>query len=263
MTQVYIVSATIVLVIALICYVFIRQTITKRQKEKQRLRRALDKRVKELTQMLGSFPAGFLPRDVQVFLYRCIVDVFEQLSKLAPGESEYIEQFQLYTSHMEATMRAADAHRDVVMQSTKQINEIRQYLNYLGRFIQKWGERGNISSKQYAHYKALLKKLINQLMVDNYILLAKQSTQTAKPKLAVHYLNLAKNLLLKEGLAVAKQSRIDFVDSELRGLKTKIEAEEGSQHLSASDAATSQDEQGKWQQFTEQEADWKKKNVYD
>ena len=74
-------------------------------KEKQRLQRALIKRAKYLSQMLNAFPPNFLPKDLHVFLLRCIVDAYEQLSKLEPSETIYLEDYKSYTSEMDVAMR--------------------------------------------------------------------------------------------------------------------------------------------------------------
>ncbi|MBX2809949.1 MAG: hypothetical protein KTR20_15105 [Cellvibrionaceae bacterium] len=265
MTQVYIIAGIIMLISVLICYIFIRQTIVKRRRERARLHRALDKRAKDLIQMLNAFPTNFLPRDLLIFLFRCIVDVYEQLSKLAPDELEYLDNFKLYTAQMETAMRAPkDSSEEVVLQSSSQINEIRQYLNYLGRFLQKWMQRGNISAKQYGGYKELIKRLIVQLMVDNYTLSAKQATQMDKAKLAIHYYMLAKNMLVKEGLIASRRERLQFIDEEIQSLEQRLE-EEGqatSEVAASASAEQAEEEQKQWEQF-EEEADWKKKNVYD
>ena len=162
MTPVYIIIGLIVLTCVLICYIYIKQTIVKRKREKARLFNALLKRSKELLQMLNAFPPHFLPKDLSVFLHRCIVDIFEQLSKLEPERSEFLEQFTLYTTTMETTIREPVNSSQVRLQSSTQINEIRQYLNYLGRFMQKWVQRGNLSDKQYGAYKVTLKNLVNE-----------------------------------------------------------------------------------------------------
>jgi hypothetical protein len=265
MTQVYIIAGTIILIVVLISFVFIRQTISKRQKEKLRLHRALDKRSKDLVHMLNAFPPNFLPRDLLVFLYRCIVDTYEQLSKLSPNEPEYLELFKTYTTQMESVMRAPQSDAEVNLQNSSQINEIRQYLNYLGRFLQKWMQRGNISQKQYVLYKGLLKKLITKLMVDNYMLSAKQSIQIDKPKLAIHYYSLAKSLITKESLLKATKSTLTHIQEELTHLEQRVKEEEADKEAEeALNAETEQDDSEikEWQQFKEDE-DWKKKNIYD
>ncbi len=230
-----------------------------------RLHRALDKRSTDLIQMLNAFPPNFLPQDLQIFLYRCIVDGFEQLSKLAPEKEEYLEQFKVYTTHMETALRAPKNNTEVNLQSSAQINEIRQYLNYLGRFMQRWMQRGNLSAKQYSGYKELLKNLIAKLMVDNYVLSAKQAVQIDKSKLAVHYYMLAKNILTKEGLAAGNKSRLTFINEELSTLEKQVKEEEEqaeANNTTSEDGEQEQEGAKAWQKYNEDD-DWKKKNVYD
>ncbi|MEO0443431.1 MAG: hypothetical protein AAFZ92_06780 [Pseudomonadota bacterium] len=263
MTQVYIIAGVIILIAASICLVFIKQTITKRKKEKKRLHRALDKRAKDLVQMLNAFPPHFLPKDLTVFLFRCIVDSYEQLSKLSPKETEYLEHYKSFTAQMETAMRAPKTSEETTLQSSAQINEIRQYLNYLGRFSQKWMERGNISLKQYANYKDIIKKLITQLMVDNYIFSAKQAIQMDKAKLAIHYYMLGKQLLTKEGTIASKKRRLEVIDHELIRLEAQIKKQEQAEASApAKSDGEEAEEEKQWQEF-EEDANWKKKNVYD
>jgi hypothetical protein len=265
MAQVYIIAGIIITISVLICVIYIRQTIIKRAKEKARLHRALDKRAKDLVQMLNAFPPNFLPRDLLVFIHRCIVDVFEQLSKVAPDEPEYLEHFKAYTGHMETVIRMPAKATEVVLQSSTQINEIRQYLNYLGQFLQKWMERGNISAKQYSLYKELLKRLITQLMVDNYTLSAKQAVQLEKPKLAIHYYMLAKSVLTKEGALASKKERLLFINQELQHLEQKVREEElrnGVTTVTSPEENEGNEATKQWQKF-EENAEWKKKNIYD
>lgn len=264
MTQVYVIIGVIMLVCALVCYIFVRQTVVKRKKEKSRLKRALEKRSQDLVQMLNAFPPNFLPNDLQTFIYRCIVDVFEQLSKLAPEQPEYLENFTLYTSQMETATRSPKAQSNASIQSSSQINELRQYLNHLGRFIQKWLQRGNITSKQHAHYKSLLKNIITKLMVDNYSLSAKSAGDMQKHKLSAHYYMLAKNLIIKEGLIPTNKERLVLINKELARLEKIIEAEsEKKAELEKQEnAAKGQKEADSSQEFKKEE-DWKKKNVYD
>ena len=263
MPQVYIIAGILIAIILLACFVFIRQTITKRHKEKIRLQRALDKRAKDLVQMLNAFPPKFLPQDLLLFLYRCIVDTYEQLSKLSPDNPDYLEHFKAHTASMEAAMRTTKEEGEASLQSSAQINEIRHYLNHLGRFMQKWMQRGNLSTKQYANYKDLLKKLLTQLMVDNYVLSAKQAMQMEKTKLAMHYYTLAKNLAIQEGLLASKKNRLALINEELTTLERRLEKEEATLTSDViAEEEESGDEKKQWQQYDDG-ADWKKKNVYD
>lgn len=265
MTQVYVIIGVLMLVCILVCYIFVKQTVIKRKREKLRLKRALDKRSQDLVQMLNAFPSDFLPNDLQTFIYRCIVDVFEQLSKLAPDEPEYLENFTLYTSQMETAVRTPQAQSNASIQSGSQINELRQYLNHLGRFIQKWLQRGNITPKQHAHYKALLKSVITKLMIDNYSLSAKSAADMEKYKLSAHYYTLAKSLITKEGLIATHKGKLELINQELARLAKIIQTEADKQKALKKLETSEQeaDENGEqWQDF-KKEDEWKKKNVYD
>jgi hypothetical protein len=266
MTSVYIIIGLIVLTCALICFIFIKQTIVKRKREKARLFNALEKRSNELLQMLNAFPPHFLPKDISIFLYRCIVDVFEQLSKLEPAHTEFLEQFTLYSTTLETTIRQPVTNSKVRLKDTKQINEIRQYLNYLGRFMQKWVERGNLSSKQYNAYKAMLKNLVAKLMIDNYMLTATKAANIGKNKLAAHYFKLAKEMITKEGLATTQKEDLAHINEELvrlnETLRLENEASGKFEPDADSNAKTEDDDDDEWAAFKDND-DWKKKDIYD
>jgi hypothetical protein len=263
MTSVYIIVGLILFTCAIICFIFIKQSIAKRKRERKRLLSALEKRSKELLQMLNTFPPHFLPKEISVFLYRCIIDVFEQLSKLEPRRTEFLEQFMLYSATLETTIRQHVNTHKVHLQSTTQINEIRQYLNYLGRFMQKLVQRGNLSNKQYAVYKVILKNLVTKLMIDNYMLSAKKSLDIEKNKLAVHYLTLAKDIIIKEGLVSTQKDNIDHINEELLRLNELLKLEDeaaGKVQVDIDTRVKADDNQ--WNAF-ESNDDWKKKDVYD
>jgi hypothetical protein len=263
MTPVYIIIGLIVLTCMLICYVFIKQTIVKRKREKARLFNALVKRSKELLQMLNAFPRHFLPKDLSVFLYRCIVDVFEQLSKLEPERSEFLEQFTLYTTTMETKIREPVNDSQVRLQSSTQINEIRQYLNYLGRFMQKWVQRGNLSDQQYGAYKVTLKNLVNKLMIDNYMLSGTASNDIGKYKLAAHHFTLAKNMIIKEGLASTQKDNLAHINQELARLIEAMKLEdEAAGTVKANIETITTDNNDEWSELEAKDG-WKKKNIYD
>ncbi len=262
MTAVYIIIGLILLTCALICYIFIKQTIVKKKREKARLFNALEKRSKELLQMLNAFPPHFLPKDLSLFLHRCIVDVFEQLSKLEPDRPEFLDQFTLYTTAMENIVRQPANANEVRLQTTSQINEIRQYLNYLGRFLQKWLQRGNLSEKQYSSYKNSLKNLAAKLMVDNYMLSARKSIEIKKHKLAAHYFTLAKDMITKEGLASSQKDNLSYIDEELARLEELMREEEEAAGIAKAELKPNDDDNDEWSEFEESD-EWKKKNVYD
>jgi len=259
MTQIYITVGIIAIVAILVCYVFIRQTISERQREKARLQRVLDKRATDLLQMTSAFPPHFVPKELMIFIFRCIIDAYEQLTKLDNSNAQYVESLTLHTAQLENTIRTPERVHTEQLQSATQINELRQYLNLLNGFLQKSLQRQQISTKQYGHYRTLIKELIVRLAINNYMLSAKQALDTQKHKLALHYYDLAKKLLVKES-PTDYQKNIEKINLAIAPL-LQMEAEEEALDITEEpgDAASSEKE---WDEFKEDDM-WKKKNVYD
>ena len=265
MSQIYIIAGILALISLLVCYIFIRQTIVKKKKEKARLQRALTKRAKFLIQTHESFPHGFLTVDLSILLLRSIVDTFEQLTQLVPDEAQYVEQFKLHTKKMEEAIKTGkEEPNDSIVDNSSQINELRQSLTQLGRFIQSWRQRGNISQKQFGVYKTQIKKLSVQLMVDNYMIIAAQAVENEKLKLGIHYFSLAKNLIIEEGLGNLKRKQLAIIEEQLPTLQSALddETQKRAQETIAQEAEVAESEKGQWKDY-EEEADWKKKNLYD
>lgn len=263
MTQIYITIGIIAIIAALVCYVFIKQTLNDRKQDKERLHRILVKRAKDLLQIISAFPQGYLPKEVMVFIYRTIIDAFEQLTKLNPAEAEYIEALKVHSAQLEAIIRQPESNKSIQLQSTSQINELRQYLHMLNNFLQKSLERHNITQKQYGHYKLLVKELIIKLAVNNYMISAKQATQIDKPKLAIHYYDLAKKLLIKETPANYK-NLLQSIESLIQPLTQEEQKAEVDQQVITEDneQEAQSPEDKEWAEFQE-DSGWKKKNIYD
>jgi len=268
MSHIYIIAGMLCLICLLVCFVFIRQTIVKKQKEKERLSRALVKKVKFLRQMLESFPQGFLSTDLVVLLLRSIADAYEQLIQLMPDKTEYVDHFKLYSTTLEEAIKTGKKNEQAqALDNSSQITEIKQSLNHLGRFLQGWAKQGSISPKQYGLYKAQIKRLAVQLVVDNYMITANQSVESKKLKLGIHYYTLAKNLITEEGLSTVKRQQLMQIAEKLPKLQASLDSEtkqraQDSVAESGSTSETDGQDAGQWAEIEEDDG-WKKKNVYD
>ena len=265
MTQIYIIAGVIAIIAALVGYIFVRQTIGERKLERERLQRALNKRAKELLQAISVFPENFLPKELIVFLYRSIIDAYEQLTKLDSSNKEYVEALQIYTAQLEAAIRKPDNQKLENIQSAAQINELKQYLNLIGNFLQKTMQRGLITQKQHAHYRLLLKDIVISLTVNGYTISARQSIEMQKIKLALHYYDLAKKLLTKESPAGFQES-IAKINTAMEPLlllqsteETALQEQNKNPHFEDS---PDDEDKNKWDEF-EEDSGWKKKNIYD
>ena len=266
MTQIYIIVGVIAIISALVCYIFVRQTIGERKLERERLQRALNKRAKELLQAISVFPENFLPKELVVFLYRSIIDAYEQLTKLDSSNKGYVESLQTYTVQLEAAIRKPDNQAAEDLQGAAQINELKQYLNLINGFLQKSVQRGSITQKQHAHYRLLLKELVITLTVNGHNISARQAIEMGKSRLALHHYDLAKKLLTKESPSGFTE-KVHKIDTAMAPLLAQCEAEddavaEQGRNPHSADSAQEAEEQDEWNAF-EEDSGWKKKNIYD
>ncbi|ODS23022.1 hypothetical protein AB835_11060 [Candidatus Endobugula sertula] len=218
---------------------------------------------------MSVFPENFLPQEIHVFVYRCIIDAYQQLTKLDPTNKQHVESLKIHSSQLETIIRTSGTKKNIRLQSAAQINELRQYMNLLGRFLQKSVQKKHITQKQYGHYRLLIKGLTTQLAIDGYIISARQSLDIGKNRLSIHYYDLAKKLLTKETPSNYKE-QIQYINEELSPLMdAEMLKQEQEQHHKESVVEEGEatpliesNENKEWAQF-EEEAGWKKKNIYD
>jgi predicted nucleic acid-binding Zn-ribbon protein len=269
MSSILVISTIIFLLVALISYAFISQTIATRRKQKQRLLTALKIRAKDFKFMIGGFPPNFLSKDLNVLVHRCLVDVLEQLAKLDPSEKLHIDELTLFNKQMEDAQRKPKSATRAKIENPQQTKEIKRLLQSLNQFIANLLKRNTITSGQYKDYSEQIKTMVVQMTVDSYLLNAKQSQSAGKLRLAIHYFSLAKKLLAKESGKQNYQKQIQQLNGVIAKLEEKAgEAEApqaGNTAAEASEGNTlpADAEDNEWNEFGKEDDDWKKKSVYD
>lgn len=263
MSSLYIVIAIVALLTILVGYAYIHQKLEKRRKQRQRLIAALKLRQRGFKEMLASFPAGFLTKDLTLVLYRALIDASEQLSRLEPRQASHLEEFNLYSKELEA-LKQKELSRGGRLDKPEQIAEARRQLQELHHFIVQQAERGNIGRNQALAYNEQIKRLVLQMSVDAHVMNAKQAQQAGKSRLAMHYYGLARKLLVRENAGHSYQKQI----IQLNGIIAKLEGQAEQQAPAEeaprkSEAAATPLESKEWEQFGEDEEKWKKKQVYD
>lgn len=243
---------------------FIKQSAEKKRRERARLLKALEKRAQELVHMIDAFPPEFLPKDITVLIYRCLIDTYQQLTSIA-NEPEHVSSYQMYCAGMEKVMTEQSTAKRISLSSPQQIGQIKQYLNYLAKLLSKLHIKGTIDKQQHGQYYTQLKKLIHQISVDNYSLSAQQAEQTQKLKLALHNLKMAEKVLVNEGVLVQQKEQTADIRQRIESISAAIEANQEEQfrkqQSSSSDAHGTDSEWSK--SLGQKDADWKKNNVYD
>lgn len=257
MTSVYIVVIIVILLVILVSYAFITQTVDQKRRQKQRYLAALKQRVRNFNYMLSGFPDNFLPKDIILLIYRCLIDIYEQLEQLEPEVSSHTSTLADIKGQMQAAENKTMAAKAKPLQDPQQIKEVRQHLQGLYSFILHMVKRKNISQSQGELYRGEIKRLVTQISVDALMLSAKKAQSASKNRLALHHYQQAFKLLSQENSGGVFQKQLAKLQAVIQQLEQKISEEE----LASPEAA--EEEEGKgWDKYSKDES-WKKKNVYD
>jgi hypothetical protein len=257
--SIYIISAIVALLVLLISYVFISNTLEKRRVQRQRLITALKIRERNFRYMITGLPAHFLPVDLSTLVYRALIETCEQLAKLDPREPSHQADAILFSSQL-AAAKHTQTNTRVHLENPAQVKEVRQHLQELIRFVAQQEARKLINGVQAAAYADQIKRLAIQTSVDGYVSQAKVAQQSGKFRLAVHFFTLARKLLVSENAAHHYDKQI----GQLQAVITKLE-ESAAQSAVPGDASPEEfpDPQinKEWEHFGDDE--WRKKQVYD
>lgn len=243
-------------------YLFLSHSIQQRRLRRQRLVTALRARRNSFIELATGFPKGFLAQDLNNFLYRALIDTCEQLSRVEPNDPQHTEQMAFYTAQLNS-QQSGDPLPRIRLDNPEQIKEARQLLQELYKFIQQQASLKLINGVQAEAYTDQIKRLVLQMTVDNHIFNARQSQQVGKIRLAIHYYNLARKLLLSENGSHIFDKQITQLDAVVKALEEKAQTDTSTQATEPESSQSPQEGSKEWDKFSEQNATWKKKNLYD
>ena len=264
MSSVTIIVLIVTLLVVLLAYAFISQTMERRRKQKQRLLSALRQRAKNFKVMISGFPSGFLTRDLNVLVHKCLVDVTGQISQLEGKSRQHAEELAHYSKLLEVAKRQPETSQRNRLQNPQQVKEVRALLQDLNTVIGYQQQNGLLPAQQHRSYESEIRQLLLQVSVDSYLLNARQAEGSGKQRLAVHFYTLAAKLL--------DRNNNGSHSSQIATLKQKIEeleqaaAEQDPAHGSDHKSQQLKDDVSRaWDAFEEQQEreDWKKKSLYD
>ena len=221
---------------------------------------ALKARVRSFKFMLNSCPEGFLPKELTVLVQRSLIEVLEQLSKLEPKEKSHSQDMQVLSGLLAETQRQNRPAKSASLENQQQIKEARICLEELHRFIFHQESRKVLPRNQAEAYRNQIRQLVLQLAVDGYSLNGRLAKQKGKIKLAIHYYDLALNLLVREQKGNNNQASIERLRAITDELKAKLDASDTTSPTAGSGEPVVSNE---WNKFGENTETWKKKNVYD
>lgn len=244
----------LVALVAAVAYAALTQSIENNRKKKERVNKALQTRYSNFSHILEAFPDGFLSAELQLLVCRCIIDDLEKLAQLEPEDTLHTERLAHFSQFAENIKLQGDRKERTVLNNPAQIKEIRHHLGDLGKFIQQLQRRGIISGDQLQNYQMQIKSLLMQVSLDTYALAAKRAIERSKYRLAHHYYDLSKKILMKEGSANFA-NKIHDLDEKIKEIEPLLEQE-------INIPATEDDGNSEWAKFNEDEGQFKK-NLYD
>ncbi|MFL0799952.1 MAG: hypothetical protein K6L80_05865 [Agarilytica sp.] len=264
MSTASIIVIIVILLGVLVSYAFVQQTVQAKREQRIRLTSALKSRSRSFKFMLNGFPQGFLTKELKILVQRSLADVCEQLSKLDPGDPSHLQDLQIVNSQMAETQRQAPVSAPPTLDNPQQIKDVRACLEELHKYIYKLEAKQTIPRNQAQVFRNQIKALSLQVSVDGHVLNGNQARQAGKTKLAIHYFDLAQNLIVRESKSDVMKKRLDQIKAIVAQLKERLTDEEQSAPISAEDQDQAEEVQGEWDKFSSDQEDiWKKKNVYD
>ncbi len=259
-----IIALIVVLLVALVAYAFVSQTMERKRKQRQRLLAALKLRSKDFKYMISGFPPDFLSKELSALVHRCLVDVTEQLVGLEPNNRVFVDELALYSKQLEEVKRKPKKVARTKLNNPQQVKEVKSLLQSLNSFIAQQNQRGNLAAPQFKQYERQIKQLVVQITVDAYILNAKQAQSSDKGRLAIHYYTLARKLLAKESGEANYQKQIQQLGGVIEQLEEELASQEPDYEADKQAEAVREQAASEWDEFSKDDEDpWKKKSVYD
>lgn len=263
----YIIAAIFLLLVLLAGYLFLSHSIEKRRIQRQRLITALRARRNSFRDLATGFPAGFLSNDLTALLYRALIDCCEHLVRLEPGDHTHAEQLTLYTNLLSSLKENTQQAR-VRLDNPQQIKEAHTLLQELYKFVMQQSSLKQINQVQTDAYTDQINRMLLQMTVDGHVFNARQAQQVGKVKLAIHFYQLGRKALTAENTSHTFDKQIAQLDAVIAKLNEKATTGASEPIASPEGPATTPttstpDTSKEWKQFDEENAKWKKKQIYD
>lgn len=258
MSSTAIIAIIIVILVILVAYAFISQTMERKRKQRQRQLTACKLRLRDFKYMASGFPAGFLPKELNLLVYQSLIDACEKLTHLEPKITTHVDELTLFSKQLNELRQQPASKKRTTLKSSQQVKEVQSLLQALTNYLGQLKNAGKLSEAQLQQYTSQIKRLQVQITVDNHILNAKQALNSQKERLAIHFYTLAKKLLAKESGEVNYQKQI----LQLNDVIAKLEQQVAQQDPKGQPGKQAGPQSGEWEEF-EADVNWKKKAVYD
>jgi hypothetical protein len=233
------------------------QTLEKNRKEKQQLERNLQARIRNFEYMLNGLPEGFLSRDLQILVCKCLQEVYQQLTNLKPKNSQYASSSIELEDKISQLRKQSSKLNKIELTDPQQIKEVQKILKSLFNFISKLSENGRINNKDAQVYASQIKQLMLQTTLDSLNKSIKDAINAGKFKLAIHNIKMAMNKIEKENKSGNYENQLENYKKKVSEL-TSLQANNDTQAVERR-----KQHNAEWDEANKPDESWKKKALYD
>jgi len=252
------------LLTSLACYAFIAHRSAYKKEQHIRLVTGLKARTRNIKNMLGGFPEGFLPNNILALAQKQLVEISQQLMKLEPEQKTHLHTFQTSSAELSEAQRESKPRPYSSLQSPRQIAEVKACLEELHKFIYRQEKHKNLSRQTADSHREHIKLLLVQVSIDASMIQARNSEQCGNKKLTLHHLENALKIIVDGGKANKLANRAKTIREKISATKQEIK-QEAPKPSQQPETPSNEDKETKkeWDKFDKAEEAWKKKNVYD
>ncbi|MEH6557126.1 MAG: hypothetical protein V7708_04985 [Oceanicoccus sp.] len=254
MSTVLIVGASLAVLVAV---GILLQTMDNKRKENRQREAALNARARSFDYMLNGFPEGFLHPQLKILICHCLIEVFSQLNKIDPGNTNYTGKLATAQQRLTEFSAKPGKRAPVTLSDRAQIREVQKMLSSLYNFVSELAASKRIKPADAIHYRKLLQRLLLQTTLDELINpIAEALDQNNKP-LAIHYLQVGRDKMQHE-------NEDGFYNDSINKHNTRIDAltqQTPTQNPSSNTHQQYTDKQ--WEGLAKTDDSWKKKSIYD
>lgn len=262
MSSITIIASIVILLVALVCYAFFSQTVQHKSQQKTRAIQAMQARARNFRYILTGIPPDFLTKDLTLLVQNSLIDVLESLTKLEPKVDTYKAELATLVQQKNALQNQADTSANGTIDNPQQIKEVKACLEELYKFIFHLEEKRTFTREQADNYRARVKQLVLQLTIDSYVIHGRGAKDKGKLQLAMHHFQLALNLMLKERKQGNFEGRIAQLEAVIEDLQAQLK-EQNEEEAPQIKENSGDDANEEWADFGKENADWKKKQIYD
>lgn len=261
MSSVTLMSTIIVLLTALVCYALSAHSLARRRQYKERMLAALKQRTRNLQFILNSSSAAYLPKELILLVQRSLIKTYEQLARIEPKHKAHLDQAKSVAQSIVKAEDESDEDKHHPPKNPQQILEIKACLEQLHKLILQLEAQSEITRQQGEAHRSVIKQLVLKLSVDSHVLRGQDAQKKHKPRLTLHYYDLAIKLMERNGGA---HHLFEQKIEHLRQVMVELEKSNDSQPPVAPTPSEENGSAGGERMSTRSERDsWKKKQIYD